>query len=275
MSGVFFYKEFNDHDLDNGKTPLREKFNEIVKDLEENKYTNLGDTKLIKGDGDIKYFRAKLSNSDRLLFTSIKHDNEDAFVILEVILNHDYQKSKFLINREKIKNIKITDQNSKEVSDTVEIEDNPQVRWLGKFITLSAKQEDIVKNAEDLPLIVNGSAGSGKTSVALEKFRKIEEKFEEGKVLYITQSENLIKQSKELYEYVYWDEIAHDFKIGIPDRIEFLSLHEFLEKRAEDIKRKKPIDRSRFFSWFNEICKKDKFTDYKEDGDKLLKNLQL
>lgn len=30
---------------DNGKTPLREKFNEIINDLEENKYTNLGSTK--------------------------------------------------------------------------------------------------------------------------------------------------------------------------------------------------------------------------------------
>lgn len=84
MGGIFLYKEFNDCDLDNGKTPLREKFNEIIKDLEENKYTNLGGTKLIKGDGDIKYFRAKLSDSNRLLFTSIKHNNEDAFIVLEV-----------------------------------------------------------------------------------------------------------------------------------------------------------------------------------------------
>lgn len=204
-----------------------------------------------------------------MLFTSIKHNDKDAFVVLEVILNHDYQKSKFLKDKEKIKNIKKTDQNNEEVSYTVEIEDTPQVRWLGKFITLSAKQEDIIKDAEDLPLIVSGSAGSGKRSVALEKFRKIEEKFEKGKVQYITQSENLIKQSKELYEYVYWDETADDFKIGIPERIEFLSLHEFLEKQAEYIKGKKPIDRNKFFSWFNKVCKKDKFKNYAKDGDKI------
>lgn len=71
MRDVFYCDEFNDHDLDNGKTPLREKLNEIIKDLEENKYINLGGIKLIKGDGDVKYFRAKLSDSDRLLFTSI------------------------------------------------------------------------------------------------------------------------------------------------------------------------------------------------------------
>ncbi|WP_264704605.1 ankyrin repeat domain-containing protein [Wolbachia endosymbiont (group B) of Apotomis betuletana] len=265
MSIVFYCEEFNDCDLDNGKTPLRKKFNEIIKDLEENNITSQGNIKLIKGDGNIEYFRAKLSDSDRLLFTRRKHNDKDAFVILEVILNHDYHKSKFLTNREKIRNIKII---GEEVPDTVEIEDAPQVSYLGKFITFSAKQEDIVERIE-LPLVINGAAGSGKTSVALESLKRIKEKFEEGKVLYITQSENLIKQSKELFEYEYYDEIAGEFKIGIPERIEFLSLHEFLEKKAEDIKGKKPIDRNKFFSWFDEICKKDKFKEYKKDGDKI------
>lgn len=265
MSIVFYCEEFNDCDLDNGKTPLRKKFNEIIKDLEENNSTSQGNIKLIKGDGNIEYFRAKLSDSDRLLFTRRKHNDKDAFVILEVILNHDYHKSKFLTNREKIRNIKII---GEEVPDTVEIEDAPQVSYLGKFITFSAKQEDIVERIE-LPLVINGAAGSGKTSVALESLKRIKEKFEEGKVLYITQSENLIKQSKKLFEYEYYDEIAGEFKIGIPERIEFLSLHEFLEKKAEDIKGKKPIDRNKFFSWFDEICKKDKFKEYKKDGDKI------
>lgn len=190
---------------------------------------------------------------------------------MEVIPNHDYENSRFLKSTDKTKIIEIREtgeESIKKSSDTVEIKDTPQVCWLGKFITLSAKQEDIVEDTKYLPLIVSGSAGSGKTSVALEKFRKIEGHVK-GKVLYITQSENLIKQSKELYEYVYWDEIADEFKIGIPDRIEFLSLHEFLEKQAEDIKGKTPIDRNKFFSWFNKVCKKDKFKNYAKDGDKI------
>ncbi|OAB81054.1 hypothetical protein WSTR_04765 [Wolbachia endosymbiont of Laodelphax striatellus] len=126
MSGVFYYKEFNDHDLGDNENPLGKKFNEIIKDLEENKYTNLGGIKLIKGDGDVKYFRAKLSDSDSLLFTSIKHNDKDAFVILEVILNHDYQKSKFLTNKEKIKNIHIVNQSDKEISYNADEIDTPQ-----------------------------------------------------------------------------------------------------------------------------------------------------
>ncbi|WP_265025358.1 ankyrin repeat domain-containing protein [Wolbachia endosymbiont (group B) of Pammene fasciana] len=268
MSIVLFYEKFNDEALDNGKTPLRGKFNEIIKDLEENNSTSQGNIKLIKGDGNIEYFRAKLSDSDRLLFTGIKIDNKDAFVILEVILNHDYHKSKFLTNREKIKNIEIVDKNNEEISDnvsTLEIEDAPQVSYLGKFITFSAKQEDIVERVK-LPLVINGAAGSGKTSVALESLKRIKEKFEGGKILYITKSENLVKESKKLLEYEYYDD---EFKIAAPEEIDFLSLHEFLEKQAEDIKRKKPINRSKFFLWFNEICKKDKFKKYKKDGDKI------
>jgi hypothetical protein len=95
MYPVFYYKEFNDRDLGNGESPLRKKFDSIITDLGENKYPSLGDIKLITGDGGIKYFRAKLSDSDRLLFTIIRHNDKDVFVILEVILNHDYQKSKF------------------------------------------------------------------------------------------------------------------------------------------------------------------------------------
>ncbi|WP_341808174.1 hypothetical protein [Wolbachia endosymbiont (group E) of Neria commutata] len=42
MSGILFYKEFNDLDLDDSNSPLRRKFDVIIKDLEENKYTSLG-----------------------------------------------------------------------------------------------------------------------------------------------------------------------------------------------------------------------------------------
>ncbi|OJH31309.1 MAG: ankyrin repeat domain-containing protein [Wolbachia endosymbiont of Armadillidium vulgare] len=267
MSIVFYCEEFNDCDLDNGKTPLRKKFNEIIKDLEENNSTSQGNIKLIKGCGNIEYFRAKLSDSDRLLFTRRKHNDKDAFVILEVILNHDYHKSKFLTNREKIRNIKIIDE---KVPDTVEIEDAPQIRWLGNFITFSAKQEDIVERVEkfELPLVISGSAGSGKTSVALESLKRIKEKFEGGKILYITKSENLIKESKKIFECENYNQTTDELRTHTPEEIDFLSLHEFLKKIIK-VEGKKPINRSKFFSWFKEICKKDKFKGYKKDGDKI------
>ena len=43
----------------------------------------------------------------------------------------------------------------------------------------------------------------------------------------------------------------------------------FLKSKQRYKKRKKPINRSKFFLWFNEMCKKDKFKKYKKDGDKI------
>ncbi|XCA36071.1 MAG: ankyrin repeat domain-containing protein [Wolbachia endosymbiont of Armadillidium vulgare] len=271
-SSVFYCNEFNEHDLGDNENPLRRKFNAIVKDLEENNSTSQGNIKLIKGDGNIEYFRAKLSDSDRLLFTSTKHNDKDAFVILEVILSHDYRKSKFLTNKEKIKNIKIISEEGSDSANTVEIGDVPQVSYLGKFITFNAKQEDIVERVGkfELPLVINGAAGSGKTSVALESLKKMEEKFKGGKILYITQSEYLIKESKKIFEYEYYDEDTREFKIDTPKEIEFLSIHEFFEKVAKkDVEGKKSINRNKFFSWFKKICEKGKFKKYKKDGDKI------
>ncbi|GHM58477.1 MAG: hypothetical protein sL5_06330 [Candidatus Mesenet longicola] len=277
MHSIFYYDKFDKCVLSSNGKSLEKIFNELIADLRESGNTSLGDIKLISSSGGAKFLRAKLSREDRLLFTSIKYNDKCAFVVLEVILNHQYDKSKFLTQKEKIENIKILSEDNKEVCDNdnteckVEVVNAPQVPWLGKFITFSATQEEIVKSTDDLPLVVSGSAGSGKTSVALEKLRKIEENFQEGKILYITKSENLIKKSKELYEYEYYDETADEFKIGVPSRIDFLSVHEFFEKRIKkDVEGKKPIDRSKFFLWFNEACNRDKFKEYKKDGDKIL-----
>ncbi|WP_425386501.1 hypothetical protein [Wolbachia endosymbiont (group A) of Barypeithes pellucidus] len=279
MHPVFLYDEFNDHDLGDGESPLRKKFNAIVEDLEKGGGTHQGSIKLIHSKGGVKYLRAKLSDRDRLLFTSIKYNNEGAFVILEVILSHKYGNSEFLKNKEKIKNIKIVDQNNKEVSDStgeVKIRDAPQIRWLGKFITFSAKQEAIVEEKYNLPLVVSGFAGSGKTSVALEKLRKIEEELKKGKILYITKSENLIKKSKELYEYAYYNETTNKYETRVPEEIEFLSVHEFIEKVTKEdaemrkrVEGKRPINRNAFFSWFNGICNQAKFSKYEKDRDKI------
>ncbi|WP_264338206.1 ankyrin repeat domain-containing protein [Wolbachia endosymbiont (group A) of Cheilosia soror] len=290
MYPVFYCKDFNEHDLGNDENPLRKKFNSIVKDLKEKNGTHQGRIKTMSG-GDFPCLRAKLSSDGRLLFTRIKYNNEDAFVMLEVIPGHEYKKSKynnskFFRNGCKTTEIKVEVTEGeviKKLSCTVKTKDlreNLQRgHWLGKFITFSAKQEEIVENAEgkyDLPLIVNGSAGSGKTSVALEKLRKIEEEFkkeekceggEKKKILYITQSGSLVKESKKLYGYC--DEAAGE----IPQQIEFLSVHEFIERvTKEDRKRvegKRPINRNAFFSWFNKKCEKGKLKEYKKDGNKI------
>jgi len=43
-----------------------------------------------------KFYRAKLSDADRLLFSLVRHGDEVCALMLEVIVNHDYDKSRFL-----------------------------------------------------------------------------------------------------------------------------------------------------------------------------------
>src|SRR5712692_2245580 len=43
-----------------------------------------------------KFYRAKLDDADRLLFSLIRHGDEVCALMLEVIVNHDYDKSRFL-----------------------------------------------------------------------------------------------------------------------------------------------------------------------------------
>ncbi|UYV71306.1 hypothetical protein LAZ67_8002567 [Cordylochernes scorpioides] len=74
-------------------------------------------------------------------FNDIDLDNE-------VILNHDYHKSKILRGEIKEK-IEITNRNNEEVYDdanTVEIGSGPQARWVGKFVTFSTTQEKVIEN---------------------------------------------------------------------------------------------------------------------------------
>lgn len=43
-----------------------------------------------------KFYRAKLDDADRLLFSLVRHGDEVCALMLEVIANHDYDKLRFL-----------------------------------------------------------------------------------------------------------------------------------------------------------------------------------
>ena len=46
-----------------------------------------------------KFYRAKLDDADRLLFSLVRHGDEVCALMLEVIANHDYDKSRFMRKR--------------------------------------------------------------------------------------------------------------------------------------------------------------------------------
>jgi ankyrin repeat protein len=181
------------------------------------------------------YFRAKIDYENRLIFTFLRDKDETYIALLEVILNHDYNKSQFLRD----KKVKLEDFIFEEEA-IAEILLNPkkELRYLDKFISFSDEQENILKLYP--PLLIIGSAGSGKTSVAIEKLKELE-----GKVLYISLSKHLVDNSKSI--------------CGKKSNIDFYSFDSFLNRIEKQDK--KEIDFNSFKIWAlkNKIRESEKY----------------
>lgn len=171
--------------------------------------------------GQGRFYRARLDDSNRLLFTLVRHGGEVCALMLEVILNHDYDKSRFLrgavIDEDKIPDIDWTEAETDSQQLTSMRYLHPEhagVHLLDKPISFDDVQESIYR--QPAPLIVVGSAGSGKTALTLEKL-----KHAEGEVLYVTHSAFLAQSARDLY-------YANGFEQPGQEAV-FLSYREFIE----------------------------------------------
>lgn len=165
-----------------------------------------------------KFYRARLDDADRLLFCLIRHGDEVCALMLEVIANHDYDKSRFLRGAA-IDESKIPDCDADEaIADAQPVRylhpERTTLHLLDKPISFDDTQDAIYRQPP--PLIVVGSAGSGKTALTLEKL-----KHAEGEVLYVTHSSYLAQSARDLY-------YANGFEHGGQDAV-FLSYREFVE----------------------------------------------
>jgi hypothetical protein len=164
-----------------------------------------------------KFYRARLDDADRLLFSLVRHGDEVCALMLEVIANHDYDKSRFLrgaaIDESRIPTSTPTRRSAKPAG---------ALPAPGADGDSSARQADLLRRhaGGDLspaaPLIVVGSAGSGKTALTLEKL-----KHAEGEVLYVTHSSYLAQSARDLY-------YANGFEHSGQEAV-FLSYREFVE----------------------------------------------
>ena len=165
-----------------------------------------------------KFYRAKLDGADRLLFSLVRYQGEVCVLMLEVIANHEYDKSRFLRGAP-IDEDKIADSHADEaIRDAEPVRYlNPQstaIHLLDKPISFDDAQEAIYRHPP--PLIVVGSAGSGKTALTLEKL-----KHAQGEVLYVTHSRYLAQSARDLY---YGNGFEHSAQEAV-----FLSYREFIE----------------------------------------------
>ncbi len=190
-----------------------------------------------------RYWRAKLDDSNRLLLQFARYGDETVCLALEVIANHAYEKSRFMrgaaVDEAKIeRDPALADAASHGVADTVPL------RWLhasrvefelfDKPIMFDDAQETL--RQLPAPVIVIGSAGSGKTAVALAKLREAE-----GRVLYVTHSAYLAQSARALYD-------AHGYE-NPAQEAEFLSYREFVETLHVPVGRE--VTLAAFRSWFD------------------------
>ncbi|MDQ3562985.1 MAG: UvrD-helicase domain-containing protein [Pseudomonadota bacterium] len=196
-----------------------------------------------------EYYRAKLDHSNRLLFTLRRHNGERYALILEVIRNHAYEHSRFLrgarIEEDKIPPFKPEDLNENTLPALAYV--NParaRFHLLDKVISFDDAQDALFRLPP--PLIVIGSAGSGKTALTLERMKLLQ-----GEVLYVTLSPFLAQNARNLY-------YAHAYE-NEEQNIDFLSFQELLETLRVPAGRE--VTYGVFRGWFSRHRQHCKFAD--------------
>ncbi len=201
-------------DIEPGR--LRSSFERVVEHLRAGDF-RAADVKKLK---PTKFYRAKLNDADRLLFRFGDYKGKTCILLLEIIAQHAYDKSRFL-NGASIEESCLELLSSPDAvpsGDSVPLAYiNPKARhfqMLDKIISFDDAQQDAFRLHP--PFILIGSAGSGKTVLTLEKLKHLH-----GEVLYVTHSPFLAENSRNLY---------YGFNYDNPrQETSFLSFREFLE----------------------------------------------
>ena len=175
------------------------------------------------------FYRARLDIRDRLLFNFVTYRQNKYLLLLEINKDHNYARSRFMRGGAVVDENKLTlvESPDKEM-ETAAIElpyVHPEVRTihtLNKFISFDKFQQSVYTLHP--PLIIVGSAGSGKTALVLdEPYRVFEEfkgvvtgspvhsawlSFEEYLALGVKQSIFSVSERERLYpiftQYVEW-----------------------------------------------------------------------
>lgn len=222
------------NDLDPGK--LRKQFDKTIEELAAGNFA-AAEVKKMAGT---PFYRARLDHENRLLFRFGRYDGQTFLLVLEIILHHDYGKSRFLRGAEIDESKLVPLQSALEqtaadqVSLTYVNRRFPKFHLLDKILSFDDQQEEILNFP--LPQIVIGSAGSGKTALTLERIKTLS-----GHVLYVTLSSYLAENSSRWY-YANHFENEHQ-------EVDFLSYKEFVESIR--IPEGKELDFRTFDGWFS------------------------
>ncbi len=205
--------EYTDLDISRCKS----QYQKLIRFIEKDDFQS-AEVKKLGNIGHGKFYRAKLDYANRLLFSVIRHGDRVYALMLEIIENHAYEKSRFLrgaaVDEDKIPTVSAHD--ATEAAEPVRYihPERREIHLLDKVISFDDVQETIYRCPP--PLIVVGSAGSGKTALTLEKMKQVT-----GDVLYVTHSAYLAQSARDLY-------YANGFERDDQEAV-FLSYREFIE----------------------------------------------
>ena len=218
--------------------------------LEQSRIPNFDKIKVLLERGDFRsadvkkiaddYYRARLDRSNRLLFQFARCGEETYILALEWIEHHAYESSRFLKRGVTVDETKLPP-----LADTVpEPEDLVPLTYvngkahtfniLDKVLSFDDAQRGVFEVAP--PLIIVGSAGSGKTALTLEKMKEAK-----GNVLYVTRSPYLADNSRDLYYGMNYENEEQD--------VSFLSFAEFLDSIR--VPETREVTFREFSQWFD------------------------
>jgi len=231
------------HGLAPGK--LKTKFDKVCAAIARDDFRSVDMKKL----APTPYYRAKLDEASRLLVQFVRYQDTTACLALEIIPQHAYEKSRFLRGA-RVDAALIEEPATPETASR----DAEPVRYLhpgrssfhllDRPLSFDDTQDAVY--ALPPPLVLVGSAGSGKTALTLEKLRQAE-----GRVLYVTQSPWLAQSARGLYA-------AHGYE-NPAQEVEFLSYREFLETLRVPAGRE--VSYAAFRDWFSRHRQNYRFTD--------------
>jgi hypothetical protein len=189
------------------------------------------------------FYRARLDIRDRLLFNFVSYKDKKYILLLEVIKDHNYAHSRFLRGASIDENNFLpVESPEKEMENVVAglsylNAKSKALHTLNKFISFDDFQQNIYSIQP--PLIIVGSAGSGKTALVLEKLKTLH-----GNVAYISLSKYLVDNASAIYY-----DMGYDNEYQEAD---FMSLTDYLAlwQKPEG----KEIEFKHFEQWFNRFA---------------------
>ncbi|KTD16763.1 hypothetical protein [Legionella jordanis] len=217
------------------------------------------DLKKLRGH---RIYSARINHSDRLLFTTVWLGKKPYLLLLDVILNHDYQKCRFLKPAVLTNYLeshssqftgKILDEEFIRLNESIPLaqQNNEPLQYIGleyynqMYLELTDRQQTIRKAS--LPMVVSGPPGSGKSCVAWSLLIQAVKQKEQlsGPIVYVTQSETLKSNFAAMATESSLEE----------GRALFLTYREFLMQFDAEARKKQLVDESHFFQWLELYCK--------------------